>query len=164
MDFLVFGMWSSDQIKTHVVIRDTDLNVRFNIKTDEFETLSRILVHNSARNKLIFADLTKELNAGKRVVVLTVIILIRCIISEAILRNSCIEWWWFWSNSKFQMEDIYPAKCLETDWWRVGSNPYERTPGFLENAPANFSRILHACSDSEKGFVLWRDLPEERLV
>lgn len=35
---------------------------------------------------------------------------------------------------------------------------------FLESAPANFSRILHDYSDSIKGFVLWRDLLEERLV
>lgn len=60
-----------NHLKTRVVIRDTDLNVPFNIKTDKFETLSRILVHDSARNKLIFNDLTRELNSGKRVVVLT---------------------------------------------------------------------------------------------
>lgn len=42
-----------------------------------------------------------------------------------------------------------------------------RTKGrqvFLENAPANFSRILHDYSDSRKGFILWRDMLEERLV
>ena len=58
-------------LKTRVVIRDTELSIPFNIKTDKFETLSRILVHDSTRNKLIFNDLTRELNAGKRVVVLT---------------------------------------------------------------------------------------------
>jgi hypothetical protein len=42
-----------------------------------------------------------------------------------------------------------------------------RTKGrqvFLENAPANFSRILHDYSDSKKGFILWRDMLEERLA
>jgi superfamily II DNA or RNA helicase len=60
-----------NHLKTRIVIRDTELNVPFNIKTDKFETLSRILVHDSARNKLIFNDLTRELNSGKRAVVLT---------------------------------------------------------------------------------------------
>jgi superfamily II DNA or RNA helicase len=58
-------------LKTRVVIRDTELTVPFNIQTDKFETLSRILVHDSTRNKLIFNDLTRELNAGRRIVVLT---------------------------------------------------------------------------------------------
>lgn len=60
-----------NHLKTRVVIRDTELSVPFNSKTDKFETLSRILVHDSTRNKLIFNDLTRELNAGKRIVVLT---------------------------------------------------------------------------------------------
>jgi len=35
---------------------------------------------------------------------------------------------------------------------------------FLENQPENFSRIIHDYSEERKGFVLWRDLLEERLV
>jgi hypothetical protein len=35
---------------------------------------------------------------------------------------------------------------------------------FLENQPVNFSRIIHDYSEERKGFVLWRDLLEERLV
>jgi hypothetical protein len=30
--------------------------------------------------------------------------------------------------------------------------------------PENFSRILHDYSDDQKGFILWKDMPEERLV
>lgn len=54
-----------------VVIRNTGLDVPFNSKTDRFETLSKILVHDSSRNKLILNDITNELNSGKKVVILT---------------------------------------------------------------------------------------------
>lgn len=54
-----------------IIIRDTNLDVPFNSKTDRFETVSKILVHDSARNQLILQDITKELNAGEKVVVLT---------------------------------------------------------------------------------------------
>jgi len=35
---------------------------------------------------------------------------------------------------------------------------------FLVNHPENFSRIIHDYSEERKGFVIWRDLLEERLV
>jgi hypothetical protein len=35
---------------------------------------------------------------------------------------------------------------------------------FLENQPTNFSRILHDYSDNKKGFIIWKDLFEERIV
>ncbi|SFE67184.1 hypothetical protein SAMN05518672_10925 [Chitinophaga sp. CF118] len=54
-----------------IIIRDTSLDVPFNQKTDRFETLSKILVHDSTRNILILKDIIKELSSGKRVVVLT---------------------------------------------------------------------------------------------
>jgi len=54
-----------------IIIRNTELDVPFNSKTDRFETLSKILVHDSNRNKLILLDITNELNRGKRVVILT---------------------------------------------------------------------------------------------
>ncbi|WP_432803753.1 DEAD/DEAH box helicase [Chitinophaga horti] len=54
-----------------IVIRDTSLDVPYNQKTDRFETLSKILVHDSSRNSLILKDILKELGSGKRVVVLT---------------------------------------------------------------------------------------------
>lgn len=54
-----------------IIIRNTELDLPFNAKTDKFETLSKILVHDSARNKLILNDIISELNTGKKVVVLT---------------------------------------------------------------------------------------------
>lgn len=54
-----------------IKIQDTELFVPFNIKTDKFETLFKILVHDSARNQLILNDVTSELNTGKKVVILT---------------------------------------------------------------------------------------------
>jgi len=40
----------------------------------------------------------------------------------------------------------------------------EGRQGFLANPPENFSRINHQYADPQKGFVLWRDLLEERLI
>ncbi len=54
-----------------VVVRNTELDVPFNSKTDRFETLSKILVHDSSRNKLVLQDITNDLNSGKKVVILT---------------------------------------------------------------------------------------------
>lgn len=53
------------------MIRNTDLNVPFNGKTDCFETLSKILVHDSARNRLVLDDVVKELKKGRKCVLLT---------------------------------------------------------------------------------------------
>lgn len=54
-----------------VIVRETDLDVPFNPKTDPFETLSKVLVHDTARNKLILGDISAELNKGKKAVVIT---------------------------------------------------------------------------------------------
>lgn len=35
---------------------------------------------------------------------------------------------------------------------------------FLENQPENFSRIIHDYSDERKGFVIWKDMLEEKLI
>ncbi len=35
---------------------------------------------------------------------------------------------------------------------------------FIDTQPNNFSRILHDYSDERKGFVLWKNLLEERIV
>ncbi|MDO5970031.1 DEAD/DEAH box helicase family protein [Flavivirga aquimarina] len=57
--------------KARIIIRDTTLNVPFNSKTDHFETLSKILIHDSERNKLILNDIKNELNSGRKAVVIT---------------------------------------------------------------------------------------------
>lgn len=54
-----------------IIIRNTELDIPFNSKTDQFETLSKILIHDSARNKLILQDVISELKAGKKVVIIT---------------------------------------------------------------------------------------------
>ncbi len=54
-----------------VNIRDTDLDIPFNAATDNFETLSDILVHDTARNSLIADDIRTEINNGKSIMVLT---------------------------------------------------------------------------------------------
>ncbi len=34
---------------------------------------------------------------------------------------------------------------------------------FLRKPPENFSRILHDYSNDQKGFILWKDVLNERL-
>jgi superfamily II DNA or RNA helicase len=57
--------------RARIIVRNTNLNVPFNSKTDQFETLSNVLIHDSQRNKLILKDVTSELNSGKRAVIIT---------------------------------------------------------------------------------------------
>lgn len=54
-----------------IIVRNTNLDVPFNSKTDNFETLSKILVHDSERNKLILNDIKNELSKGKRIAIIT---------------------------------------------------------------------------------------------
>jgi superfamily II DNA or RNA helicase len=54
-----------------IIIRNTELDVPYNSKTDSFEALSKILVHDTSRNKLILEDVKKELNQGKKAVIIT---------------------------------------------------------------------------------------------
>ncbi|MCH7403611.1 DEAD/DEAH box helicase family protein [Belliella kenyensis] len=54
-----------------IIIRNTELDVPYNSKTDSFEALSKILVHDTTRNKLILEDVKKELNQGKKAVIIT---------------------------------------------------------------------------------------------
>jgi len=57
--------------KARIIIRNTSLDVPFNPKTDPFEILSKVLVHDSARNRLILDDVTTELNKGHKAVIIT---------------------------------------------------------------------------------------------
>lgn len=59
------------QSQAKVIVRNTDLNIPFNSKTDKFETLSKILIHDSARNRLILEDVTTELSNGRKCVIIT---------------------------------------------------------------------------------------------
>lgn len=60
---------SSDKIV--VTIRETNLFVPFDYKTDTAELLSQILIHDTARNVLITEDIKTEACAGRKVLVLT---------------------------------------------------------------------------------------------
>jgi superfamily II DNA or RNA helicase len=57
--------------QARIIIRNTELDIPFNSKTDQFETLSKVLIHDSARNKLILEDIFVELKLGKKVVIIT---------------------------------------------------------------------------------------------
>ena len=59
------------QDKIAVTIRETNLFVPFDYKTDTAEMLSQILIHDTARNQLIVDDIKSEANAGRKVLVLT---------------------------------------------------------------------------------------------
>jgi superfamily II DNA or RNA helicase len=57
--------------QAQIIIRNTELDVPYNSKTDNFEVLSKILVHDTARNKVILEDVKTELNQGKKAVIIT---------------------------------------------------------------------------------------------
>ena len=57
--------------KPKIIIRNTELDVPFNSKTDKFEILSKILVHDSSRNKTILQDIIHELKSDKKIVIIT---------------------------------------------------------------------------------------------
>lgn len=61
----------SNAKQAKIIIKITELNVPFNSKTDAFETISKILIHDTARNKLILDDVNIELTSGKKVVIIT---------------------------------------------------------------------------------------------
>lgn len=60
-----------DYKQAKIIIRNTELDVPFNSKTDSFEALSKILVHDTTRNNLILKDIKTELTQGKKVVIIT---------------------------------------------------------------------------------------------
>ncbi|HEY5367608.1 MAG TPA: DEAD/DEAH box helicase, partial [Hanamia sp.] len=62
---------NSPSKKISVIIRETGLSVPFNYTTDKSETLYQILIHDSARNKLIVDDIKREANNGRIILVLT---------------------------------------------------------------------------------------------
>ena len=57
--------------KLAVIVRETNLFVPFDYKTDKIETLNQILVHDTERNKLVIDDIKIEANNGRKVLVLT---------------------------------------------------------------------------------------------
>ncbi|MCX6807259.1 MAG: DEAD/DEAH box helicase family protein [Patescibacteria group bacterium] len=54
-----------------VVIRETNLTIPFNIQTDYLELLYKIVVFDSARNRLIIQDISDQVKKGRLILILT---------------------------------------------------------------------------------------------
>jgi superfamily II DNA or RNA helicase len=60
-----------NNIKAEVNIRETNLYAPFDYKIDKYETISRILIHDTQRNALIVEDIEKHVNRFKTILLLT---------------------------------------------------------------------------------------------
>ncbi|MDD3859337.1 MAG: DEAD/DEAH box helicase family protein [Bacteroidales bacterium] len=58
-------------IKTEINIRETNLFAPFDYKIDKYETISRILIHDTQRNALIIEDIEKHVNRFRTILILT---------------------------------------------------------------------------------------------
>lgn len=58
-------------IKTKVLIKNTEIDVPFKVKIDNFQILSKIITFDSNRNKLIIDDIIKEAGNGNKCLILT---------------------------------------------------------------------------------------------
>ena len=58
-------------IKTEINIRETNLFVPFDYKIDKYETVSRILIHDTNRNSIIVEDIESNADRFKTILVLT---------------------------------------------------------------------------------------------
>jgi superfamily II DNA or RNA helicase len=59
------------RIKIEINIKETDLYAPFNYKVDKYETISRILIHDTGRNSLIIDDIEKNSARFKTFLILT---------------------------------------------------------------------------------------------
>ena len=66
IDYLV-----EKNIKTEVNIKETELFAPFDYKIDNYETISRILIHDTQRNSLILRDIEENANRFKTILILT---------------------------------------------------------------------------------------------
>jgi len=57
--------------KAEINIRETNLFAPFDYKIDKYETISRILIHDTQRNSLIIEDIEKNVNRFKTILVIT---------------------------------------------------------------------------------------------
>lgn len=58
-------------ISTEINIKETDLYAPFDYKIDKYETISRILIHDTKRNSLIIDDIDKHAHRVKTILILT---------------------------------------------------------------------------------------------
>ncbi len=73
---ILFNAEMIEQINQHksnieINIRETTLYVPFDYKIDKYETISRILIHDTLRNSLIIEDIEKNATRFKTILVLT---------------------------------------------------------------------------------------------
>jgi len=68
IDQVTTGLFEED---IQLNIRDTDLYFPYDNKTDDFQLLSKVIIFDSDRNRLIAEDIKKELESGKKILVLT---------------------------------------------------------------------------------------------
>ena len=57
--------------KAEINIRETDLFVPFDYKTDHYETVSRVLIYDTSRNNLILKDIDENISRFKSILILT---------------------------------------------------------------------------------------------
>ncbi len=62
---------NESNIKAEINIRSTNLFAPFDYKIDKYETISRILIHDTQRNSLIIEDIEKHVDRFKTILVLT---------------------------------------------------------------------------------------------
>jgi superfamily II DNA or RNA helicase len=58
-------------IRTEINIKETDLFAPFDYKIDKYETISRILIHDTKRNSLITKDIEENANRFRTILILT---------------------------------------------------------------------------------------------
>ena len=58
-------------IKTEIIIKETELFTPFDYKIDKYETISRILVHDTQRNSLILRDIENNAKRFKTILILS---------------------------------------------------------------------------------------------
>jgi len=56
-----------------------------------------------------------------------------------------------------------PARSKEIDS-HLDTIRKQGRQGFLAAPPENFSRLLHDYSDLQRGFIVWKDMLEERIA
>lgn len=59
------------RIKTEINIKETELFAPFDYKIDKYETISRILIHDTQRNSLILKDIEENVHRFKTILVLS---------------------------------------------------------------------------------------------
>ncbi len=60
-----------NQPRARIIVKNTNLFIPFNVKTDKLETLSKNLVHDTTRNGLILNDVVSEIKNGRKSVIIT---------------------------------------------------------------------------------------------